>query len=324
MLWSQKVTYQPEPYANEASLEAAIRKLHKPLFGHARIYVDVKKKIGGTKKNIPDGYLIDLSSRREPRLYVVEVELARHEPIKHIAVQILEFSLAFESEPQTVKRVLREALDADAPRRALCQKYAKENGFDNVDYLLERMIYDGGFGALVIIDELVEELEAVLVKKFKFGVDVLEVRQFVGSDGEHLYEFEPFFEDVEAIPSGGPGPIDPAEIDMIVVPARPDGFERTFLGENRWHHIRIHAGSIARIKYIAAYVTAPTSAITHWAPVRSIEQWKDTGKYVVNFAEPAKEIAPIKVTAAGRGKAPQGPRYTSMARLREAKKFEDL
>ena len=35
----------------------------------------------------------------------------------------------------------------------------------------------------------------------------------------------------------------------------------------------------AQLKYIAAYVTAPVSAITHYAPIRSIEPWQNTGKW---------------------------------------------
>jgi hypothetical protein len=52
----------------------------------------VKKKIGkkGGLRNIPDGYLIDLSDAK-PRLFVVENELAVHDPLRHIAVQILQF-----------------------------------------------------------------------------------------------------------------------------------------------------------------------------------------------------------------------------------------
>ena len=47
-----------------------------------------------------------------------------------------------------------------------------------------------------------------------------------------------------------------------------------------------------KIKYIAAYQTAPVSAITHVAEVASIERWKDTNKYVLNFKESAKKLDP--------------------------------
>ena len=42
--------------------------------------------------------------------YVVENELQAHDPLRHIAVQILQFSLSFESEPLGVKKILLDAL----------------------------------------------------------------------------------------------------------------------------------------------------------------------------------------------------------------------
>jgi hypothetical protein len=115
-----------------------------------------------------------------------------------------------------------------------------------------------------------------------------------------------------------------AEVDTIVVPAREDGFQEVFLGENRWYAVHMHHSVIPRIKYIAAYRVLPVSAITHWAPVKSIEPWQDTGKFVVNFAEPAKEISPIPLVPKSRIKALQNIRYTSFERLQKAKTLDEV
>ena len=106
MLWSEGKTYHPEPFEQESELEEAILEVSVVLFGKDRIYLDTKKKIGAKGKtvNIPDGYLIDLSSAKEPKLYVVENEQAPHVPLRHVAVQILQLSLSFEPVLQTVKR----------------------------------------------------------------------------------------------------------------------------------------------------------------------------------------------------------------------------
>jgi hypothetical protein len=51
-----------------------------------------------------------------------------------------------------------------------------------------------------------------------------------------------------------------------------------------------------QLKYIAAYVASPTSAITHYAPIRSIDPWQNTGKMVITFAGPARKITLLKLT----------------------------
>jgi len=78
MLWSSSKQFLDEPFEKEDELEKAVIELARPLFGESRFYLDVKKKIGGSGKikNIPDGYLLDLSSKLEPKLYIVENELA--------------------------------------------------------------------------------------------------------------------------------------------------------------------------------------------------------------------------------------------------------
>jgi hypothetical protein len=64
--------------------------------------------------------------------------------------------------------------------------------------------------------------------------------------------------------------------------------------------------------------------ITHIAPVKSIEPWKDTGKFVVNFAEPAREIGPIELVKGGRVKPLYNLRYTTRGRLESAKTLDDV
>ena len=126
MLWSKKQTYFNDGFENEAQLEAAIQEVASPLFGDSRIYLDLKRIIGrkGKTRNIPDGYLLDLSSRIEPKLYLVEVELAKHDPLKHIAVQILEFSLSYESSHQKIKEMIKAALGKDKKAMQACEEYA--------------------------------------------------------------------------------------------------------------------------------------------------------------------------------------------------------
>jgi len=83
---------------------------------------------------------------------------------------------------------------------------------------------------------------------------------------------------------------------------------------------------LPRIKHIAMYRKAPVSAITHIARVRNIERWENNGKYVLNFAGPATEIGPLKLVPkrnGGKVRALQGPRYTTLDRLKQATNLDE-
>lgn len=111
--------------------------------------------------------------------------------------------------------------------------------------------------------------------------------------------------------------------DTIIVPAQEDGFKEVFLKQNSWYAIRLSAGKLKDIKYIAAYQTAPVSAITHYAEVESIEPYGDGGKYKINFKDSVKKIGPIVFGNAKKGTL-QGPRYTTFEKLQKAKELNDL
>src|SRR5216684_4776959 len=125
LVWTKDGMYRLAGFQSESDLEAAINQVKADLFGQHRIYLDVKRKIGAKAglRNIPDGYLLDLSGQ-SPRLYVVENELASHDPLRHIAVQILEFSLSFETDQRTVKSILFNALQEQPEIKRRCEEYA--------------------------------------------------------------------------------------------------------------------------------------------------------------------------------------------------------
>lgn len=322
MLWNKENRYIEVPYEKEAELEEAVNKVKEALFGSTRIYLDDKKKIGtkGGTNNLPDGYLIDLTNNQDPKIFVVENDLASHQHLKHIAVQILEFSLSFETSKVKVKNIIKEMLHKREPEWAKCEAFAKKNGYENVDYLLESIIHKkDSFNALLIIDELGDELETVLISRFKFPVEVTTLKRFRNQNGDILYNFQPFLNEV----TEDTVKIDISQIDTIVVPAREDGFKEVFIDENCWYAIRLNSSMIPKIKYIAAYQIAPISAITHIAEVKSIQQWRDTNKYILYFTEPAEKIKKVPL-GNSKGKAPQSPRYTSRERILIASSLDSV
>lgn len=112
-------------------------------------------------------------------------------------------------------------------------------------------------------------------------------------------------------------------LDTVIVPAQKEGFDEVFLGQDCWYAIRISGGMLDKIKFIAGYQTAPTSAITHYAPVDRIEPYGEGGKYRVIFSEKAKNIGPLPLGPAIPGSM-QGPRYTTLEKLKAAKSVADL
>jgi len=322
MLWNKNERYVHLPYENEAALEDAVSVVKDVLFGKNRIYLNDKRKIGkaGSTKNIPDGYLLDLTNHEDPKIFVVENDLSSHQHLKHIAVQILEFSLSFESSKIAIKGIIKDALQKRKDDWKTCEAFAKKHNYENVDFLLERIIHKAdSFNALLVIDDLSEELETVLISRFKFPVEVITLRRYKSKTGEVLYEFEPFLNDVTEDTEH----VDVSELDTIVVPAREDGFQAVFLGENAWHAIRINSSMIPKIKYIAAYQVAPISGITHIAEVKSIEQYKETNKYIVHFTDKAEKIKKVPIGKI-KGKAPQSARYSSRTRILKANSLDTV
>jgi len=74
------------PFENEAELEQVIIDNYEHIFGPSSIYLPKKKiKTGDGAGTIPDGFAIDLSSRK---WYLVEAELLHHTVWNHIAPQV--------------------------------------------------------------------------------------------------------------------------------------------------------------------------------------------------------------------------------------------
>ncbi|MBR4038818.1 MAG: hypothetical protein IKJ11_01820 [Clostridia bacterium] len=56
--------------------------------------------------------------------------------------------------------------------------------------------------------------------------------------------------------------------DTIVCPAKlEDKYQQAFFNEHEWRFVRVAESKIEKIKYIALYVGAPQSAISHYANV---------------------------------------------------------
>lgn len=111
--------------------------------------------------------------------------------------------------------------------------------------------------------------------------------------------------------------------DTIIIPAPVKGFRNYFLDSGYCCAIRIAGGKLNQLKYIAAYQTAPISAITHVAEIDSIEPYGDGKKYRVNFASICKTDGIFKVGNRSRVDM-LNPRYANYRILAGASDMDEL
>lgn len=313
----------PYEYKTEKEFEQEIINNSKAIFGEHSIYIDVKKKmVNDNIVTIPDGYLIDLSFEKEPRLYIIENELAKHDPYKHIGDQMLRFAISYKTSGRRIKSFLLEAITKDKEKENVINDYMARSGFRNIDALLEEIIFEKPIAAIVVIDQITSELDNVL-KQLTLNKDLLEFQTYVNGD-DKIHKFDPFQEEIRIISESVSTKLKLEDLDTIIVPARADGFEKVFLGENRWYAIRMTSSMLDKVKYIAGYQVIPISAITHYAEVERIEKYEDSAKYIIYFKGPAKKIKPITLPKNNKGLAPQAPRYTSFKKLIKAKTMRDV
>lgn len=317
--------YYLKEYQLEKDFEQDVVANYRHIFGNDTVYIDIKKKIGDNIVTIPDGYLLDFTFSNNPRLYIIENELSVHDAYKHIGTQLLKFAVSYKQSRLKIKHYILDYLSKSPTNMTFIESKASEMGYRNIDAMLESMIYRDTVDAIVIIDNSSAELENVL-SHLSMKIDIIEFKAYENGAGNRLYKFIPFNNEVKEFVAARSGAknVSPEDIDTIVVPAQEEGFQSAFIESNAWWQIRISVSMLDKIKYIAAYRTAPVSAITHVAEVDRIERYKDTNKYILYFKESAKAIPHIELDKDKKGVAPQASRYTNYARLMSATKLSEV
>ena len=317
--------YYLKEYQLEKDFEQDVVANYRHIFGNNTVYIDIKKKIGDSIVTIPDGYLLDFTFTNNPRLYIIENELGIHDAYKHIGTQLLKFAVSYKQSRLKIKQYILDYLSKSPTNMTFIESKASEMGYRNIDAMLESMIYRDTVDAIVIIDNSSAELENVL-SHLSMKIDIIEFKAYENGAGNRLYKFIPFNNEVKEFVAARSGAknVSPEDIDTIVVPAQEEGFQSAFIESNAWWQIRISVSMLDKIKYIAAYRTAPVSAITHVAEVDRIERYKDTNKYILYFKESAKAIPHIELDKDKKGVAPQASRYTNYARLMSATKLSEV
>lgn len=218
-----------------------------------------------------------------------------------------------------MKNCLLSEVNKDDRKKQKLDTFFAKSKYNNINELLDKVIFENKPAAIIVIDEATDELYHVMAQ-LTMSTDVIEAQTYVCGD-KKLHRFSPFKDEVM---TDLPSDVDADELDTIVVPAREDGFNEEYLKNSRWFAIRISSAMIDKIKYIAAYQVAPVSGITYLAEVDRIEKYKDTNKYIVFFKSGTVKKIPKVSLGKKKGLAPQGPKYSSYRKILAAKTLDDL
>ena len=107
----------------------------------------------------------------------------------------------------------------------------------------------------------------------------------------------------------------------MVVPMPLHEFNNVLVGKKQWYPVVLAEKKIGQLRHLAAYVTKPTSAITHVARIRAIKPRPD-GRYTIHLEGEVKRIKPVSL-----GGVKGGVRrlwYTTQRKLGSAKSLRDL
>lgn len=322
-------------YTTEDEFERHVIQHAGEIFGAKAVYIDIKKRIGVENiVTIPDGYLLDFSFEHSPRLYIIENELSIHDPYKHIGQQLLKFAISYKASGRNIKNFLLERIISDPGKKEIVETGLQKAGYRNIDAFLEDIIFEKPVAAIVIIDQNTADLENVL-SQLTMKTDIIEFQTFApvplqenhkNETGKLLFKYTPFQPEIRSITESPNPEVNIEELDTVIVPANEEGFNKEFLEKNCWYAIRLSSSMLDRLHYIAAYQTAPVSAITHYAEILKIEKYRDTGKYIIYFKGKAVPLGPLPLLPKPKGKvkAPQAPRYSNFKKLIAAKTLDDV
>jgi hypothetical protein len=310
-------TFSQVKFENELELEKAVVVNSEEIFGKKSVYFDIKKKIknGNGFANIPDGYVLDF--RDDCKLWVVENELSHHDSFKHVGIQLLQFATQFSSGSYEIKELLVNALNADSVSKDKVEKLLAHSNFKNIGDALDFAIFRNEFGFVVVIDEITEDLQNV-TRELARQPELIIFEKYVLGD-QTLHRFDELLKELDDATSTKVKEV--SDIDTIVCPARPEGFNNVFLGEKVWHAVRISPSIIPKLRYIAIYQVSPVSAIQWVGKISSIKPYQNTGKYIVYTSEIFK-VGPIKMDS--QKFVPQGSRYTQFSLIENATKLSDI
>ncbi|MEK6936072.1 MAG: DUF5655 domain-containing protein [Nanoarchaeota archaeon] len=176
-------------YIDEKELEKMIVEHSTEIFGENTYYFDIQKRIHskagfGTE---PDGYVIDFDKKK---LYVLEVELIRHDLKKHVMPQITTFIMALRNE-KTCDELVEDFYEELSLLRKIEKKELKSIIFNR-----EIIILIDNMGDQNLSGEPNRLFEVVnILSEHKEKVKAIPFQTFIKEDNfsqDHIHSFKTF------------------------------------------------------------------------------------------------------------------------------------
>ena len=181
----------------------------KDIFGGNSEYFDLKRKIRsrGGIGSIPDGYVITFG--KNPRWYVVELEISSHSLYDHMVPQLHKFISGLKN-PKSRKRLVEAVynlIDQDKVRRSIIEN---KIGSGEVYRFISSLITDHDPTLVIVIDEQTRDLQDICeTLSHSLETEVVEFKTFeregVGL-GVRAHLFEPLVAPVVITPIEAPLP----------------------------------------------------------------------------------------------------------------------
>ncbi len=193
--------YGEREFKNEQELERLVVAHEKEVFGEDTVYFDIKHKVSSKlRSRIPDGLLLDLRDRSEPKFWVIEYELISHNLERDVLPQLRGIAKGFENEESlaSVRDIVYKEIKSHPN---ILKRFRELAGADTEVYFKVNEALHEEPRFLLIFDRITDQLADTLDEDLEYDYLVIEFRIFEGKR-DSIYLVNPLlpFEDEARTP----------------------------------------------------------------------------------------------------------------------------
>lgn len=184
------------PNLEEEEFNPKIKEHSKEIFGKETVLFDISPRLKSEASigSEPDGIVIDPVNAK---LYIIEAELSKHDPYKHINDQLTRFINGLDS--LATKNMIVDALNDEIEANKDLEGYFKEKVGENLHKWLSKLLSKPPTIVVVIEEKTPEVVEACKILTRSYDTRILEFQTFQREDAptvhahlfDTLYELEP-------------------------------------------------------------------------------------------------------------------------------------